>query len=352
MSSLQLTGHKLHHHSEEVSKWMHGEGFYPIHVDLSPIGKCNHRCVHCYVEYLGHRGPKLDRDVFMTLAHDMGQCGVKSVFIAGTGEPFLNEATADAIPVIRENGTDVSVSTNGVMLNEDQLKTALPALSWMRFSILGGEPESYMKLQGAAPGDWEKLGAVLPMAGRIKAQGNLGVTLGAVFCLMPDNAHGAHLLARRLRESGFDYLVIKPPSQNPKNEFETRTDLHEVYADALERSAAEATDTFNVVIRMDQFEGRLKRNYGNCMGLPFITMIGEDGGVYTCNGFWGRKEFQYGNLYDKPFKEIWDGPLRKLVQERVEKAGDFRECEPICRHNSINGFLWSLKNPPDHVNFI
>ena len=350
--ALQLSGHKLHHHTEELVKWQKGEEFFPIHMDISPIGKCNHRCVHCYVDYLGHKGPKLDHDIFLSLAKDIGQCGVKSAFVAGTGEPFLNEATAKAIAIAAENGTDMATSTNGVLLSEDDLQTALPALTWMRFSILGGNAEAYSQLHQTKEEDWPQLVKVLGRAGEIKAQRKLGVTLGAVFCLMKENVHTATSLAKILKESGFDYLVVKPPSQNVRNDFRADVHLFEQCEDVLNELRAFTDDNFRVEIRMDQFEQLQKRDYKSCLGLPFITMVGEDGGVYTCNGFWGNDDYKYGSLHEKSFKEIWQSDIRKAIQDRVEKHQDFHTCEPICRHNSINRFLWSLRNPPDHINFI
>ncbi|MBF0247640.1 MAG: radical SAM protein [Alphaproteobacteria bacterium] len=350
--SLQLSGHKLHHHLDELVKWQSGEPFFPIHLDISPIGRCNHRCVHCYVDYLGHKGPKLDGDLFRKLARDIGRCGVKSAFVAGTGEPFLNEATPEAIAIASENGTDMAVSTNGVLLDEQSLHVALPALTWMRFSILGGSRETYAKLHRTKESDWDALTANLAMAGRIKAQRTLKVTLGAVFCLMRDNAGVAVNLAKILKDSGFDYMVVKPPSQNVRNDFRADVRLFEQCRDVLDALRELSTDGFHVEIRMDQFEQVHKRDYGQCLGLPFIAMVGEDGGVYTCNGFWGNKDYCYGNLRDQDFPAIWNSEIKAAIQKRVEHHQDFTTCEPICRHNSINRFLWSLRNPPDHVNFI
>ncbi|NFV81174.1 radical SAM protein [Magnetospirillum aberrantis] len=350
--ALQLNGHKLLHHVDELVKWKRGEDFFPIHLDISPIGKCNHRCAHCYVEYLGHRGPKLEREAFLRLAADIGRCGVKSAFIAGTGEPFLNEATVDAIRIGRENGTDMAVSTNGVLLDEDKLNGILPYLTWMRFSILGGSAPTYAKLQSGREADWDKLVQVLSWAGGIKARRGLDVTLGAVFCVMPENGHEVALLARRLKDSGIDYMVVKPASQNERNTFRVPLDMHERFRDQIAEAEALSGDGFHVEVRMDQFNQMLKRTYKKCLGLPFITMIGEDGGIYTCNGHWGNPDFCYGNIHEQSFEEIWNGPRRREVQRRIEAHLDFDTCEPICRQNSINQFLWGLRSPPDHINFI
>jgi hypothetical protein len=31
---------------------------------------------------------------------------------------------------------------------------------------------------------------------------------------------------------------------------------------------------------------------------------------------------------------------------------DLSRCMPTCRNDAVNRFLWRLKHPPEHVNFI
>src|SRR3989338_9423822 len=116
---LQLNGHKLLYHLEELNKWTKGEDFYPIYVELSPTSACNHRCVHCYIRYLDFKAVFLEREIMLNLVSELGKVGVKALCIAGTGEPFLHKATPEVIEAAKKSGLDVACATNGILFNHE-----------------------------------------------------------------------------------------------------------------------------------------------------------------------------------------------------------------------------------------
>jgi len=58
------------------------------------------------------------------------------------------------------------------------------------------------------------------------------------------------------------------------------------------------------------------------------------------------------NVLSKTFKEIWEGEKRIPSTKWVEKELDINQCRVNCRMDEINRYLWDLKHPPEHVNFI
>ena len=52
-NSYNIDGHKLNLHPERVSRWLQGESIYPIYMEFSPSGTCNHRCVFCSMDFMG-----------------------------------------------------------------------------------------------------------------------------------------------------------------------------------------------------------------------------------------------------------------------------------------------------------
>ena len=90
VTRLKLTPHKLFHHLDEVLKWREGSDFAPIYVEINPTDACNHRCIFCYSEFLGHKKELvIERDLLIRIFCDMAEAGVKSVMVQGTGESFL-----------------------------------------------------------------------------------------------------------------------------------------------------------------------------------------------------------------------------------------------------------------------
>ena len=94
------------------------------------------------------------------------------------------------------------------------------------------------------------------------------------------------------------------------------------------------------------------KHYGKCCALPFWTYIDAGGNVWGCSMFLGKKEFLYGNIITSTFKKIWEGPKRRSSLRMVAKELDTSACRINCRMDEINNYLWELRNPPGHVNFI
>ena len=100
-------------------------------------------------------------------------------------------------------------------------------------------------------------------------------------------------------------------------------------------------------------EKRFKeKSYKRCLGTPFWAYLSSDGEVYPCNTFYNIKKFSFGNIKEKSFTEIWNGQKRKKVLEYLESKMDAKKCRELCRLDEINAYLWRLKHPGKHENFI
>lgn len=49
-----IDSHKLMYHPHTVSQWLDGVNVYPIYVEVSPSGACNHRCSFCALDFMGY----------------------------------------------------------------------------------------------------------------------------------------------------------------------------------------------------------------------------------------------------------------------------------------------------------
>ncbi len=351
-ASLQLDGHKLLYHLDELNAWVHGRKFYPIYVELSPTSACNQKCMHCYIRYLGPGNLFLEEEVMLKLARQLGKIGVKALCIAGTGEPFLHKSTPKVIHAAKLSGLDVACATNGILLSRGIAEKVLPDLTWVRFSILGGSKNTYKKFQGAKENDWDKLIQNLQDSVTIKKKHNLKVTLGVVFFVLQGNGHEVISATRMMKEIGVDYMVIKPVGDYKKNNYTADKNLDKLYLKELKRAEKLIFPDFKVQVRWDMFQEWGVKPYKKCLSLPFMTVIGADGGVYACGGYWQDERYLYGNLYTHSFKEIWDSQRRRDIMRDIEENLNFKECYNCCRNHTINQFLWQLKQPPEHVNFI
>ena len=254
--------------------------------------------------------------------------------------------------VIKACGVDVAMSTNGVLFTKEKIADCLGSFSWVRYSIASMEQDSYNRIQRGKANDLDQVKENLSEAVRFKRDQKLTTTLGVQCLLLPDNAGRIPYMAKTLREIGVDYLTIKPYSQHlhSKNQFEI--DYEEMLD--LEKQVKEyATDHFAIYFRASAMKKvHHEKCYKQCYGLPFMTHIDAKGNVWPCVAHIGTEGLCYGNIYEQPFEEIWEGTKRLEINEQLSRMDINKVCREACRLDEINKYLDELKHPGRHVNFI
>lgn len=354
--------HKIMFHPERLALWLKARNnwerakkLYPIYVEISTSGFCNHRCKFCALDYLGYKTGLANFKNLKMAIKDMAKGGVKSIQFGGEGEPLLHPKIKELVQYTRSLGIDISFTTNGTFLKEDLLKALLPLVSWIKVSIDAANPETHMKIHRPKVQDFDIIMNNLKKAAEIKSKTGARCTLGGQMLLLPDNYKEAVILAEKLKKIGLDYLVIKPYSQHKKSitrEYENLSYKKYLYlANELEKLNSAQ---FRVIFRKNTME-KLEddRAYKTCHAVPFFwAYLMANGDVYSCSSFLGDKEFKLGNYNKKSFKEIWEGERRKKHWKFIRTKLNIAQCRENCRMDEVNRFLEELINPPRHVNFI
>lgn len=350
----KLDSHKLTYHPERVAQWYAGKSIFPIFVELSPVNNCNYRCEFCAFDYTRYGGNFLPMELLSGLIEDLGANGVKSIVIAGTGEPLMNKHIPEAIRLAFSKGLDVGLSTNGYFMNEDMADAILPYLTWIRFSFNAGSPETYSQIHGCKPAAFSRVVSHINACVEIKRRKGLSVTIGVQSLMLKKNREEFLKMANLFKTAGVDYFSLKPFSPHPSS----INDQHDPNLLRIEPAVLEALDQlstpdFQVNVRKNAICSLQsgKKKYGRCLGLPFTSYIESDGNVYACNTFVGDPDTVYGNLYHASFKEIWNSEKKQDVMRKLSRM-QHGKCRNACRMDSINEYLWDIKHPPPHVNFI
>lgn len=350
--NIRMDSHKLIYHPDVVARWLRGENIYPIEIEISPSGSCNHRCVFCAVDYIGYQPSFLDKDIILRDIRQMSGKGLKSVICSGEGEPLLNKDMPDIVNEIKACGVDVAMSTNGVLFTKDKIDECLQAFTWIRFSVASMEQSSYDQIQRGKPDDLERVKANLADAVQVKKDKKLKTTLGVQCLLLPENMAQLPDMAKQLREIGVDYLTVKPYSQHLHSENTFQIDYN-VMLELEQDIKRYETDDFSVYFRAKAMKKmHHKKCYSECYGLPFMTHIDAKGNVWPCVAHIGTEEFCYGNIYEQTFEEMWEGIRRQHIIQKLNVQDINNICREACRLDEINRYLNELKNPGKHVNFI
>lgn len=345
----QMDSTKLHLHTQRLYDWQQGKDIGPIHIDLGINNSCNNRCKHCYLGHTKHPNVQMPYKMMPQLFADMKEIGVKSVFFAGSGEPLLHPKAATSMWQANFVGLDVALATNGsaAIYPEDMAFS----LKWVRFSIQGCADETYGKLHGV---NGDQCQTVFNNLGKLKDLRNeqkLSCKLGVLTCLMPENLNEIADIARSAEWCGADYFTVRPPCRNPDHPIPCPVwDVNEIKDKLLEAEAV-ADENFQVIVRWNLFDEQCIKSYGQCLGLPFVCQIDANGEVYACGAFVGNPDYCYGNLHVNSLVEIWNSDRRKYIMNNIMNS-PLDHCDDLCRLHNINKFLWGLKHPPEHVNFI
>lgn len=355
MDKYKLDGHKLHYHVNRVSEWQDGKNIYPVYMEISPTGACNHRCEFCGLDFMGYETTSLDTELLKKRLSELGSLGLKSIMYAGEGEPLLHKDLADIVLHTKQAGIDVAITTNAVLLNKNFAETCLGSLEWIKVSINAGTAKTYRSIHKAKEGDFERVINNMKEAKKLKEDGSHSCALGMQMILLPDNIKEASQLAAIAQDIGMDYLVIKPYSQHPQSVTKKYEGISYKEIDKLQKELDRYnTETFSVVLRssaISKTESKSK-GYSCCLALPFWSYIDTQGRVWGCSVFLGDDRFYYGNINENSFQEIWEGERRAQSMDFVLNEFDASNCRLNCRMDAVNDYLWSLKEPPPHVNFI
>ena len=350
---LRIDSHKLIFHPERVADWRAGKNVYPLTIEISPSGACNHRCSFCAFDYLGYKPSFPEREQMVKNLAQMAEKGVKAIVVAGEGEPLLNKNTPEWVRHIKEFGMDPSMVSNGVLFTEKIAEECLPFLSWVRFSVNAGTDETHYRIHKGRADDFSVILANLQNAVAVKKRNKYAATLGVQMLLLPENQSEVVLMGRRLKEIGVDYFTVKPYSQHPKsiNHAGALVDYQRFLK--LEEELNELTDErFQVYFRADAMQRLHKRRcYERCLGLPFWAYLDSQANLWACIAYVGDPLFCYGNLHEQSFAEVWEGSKRADLMKYIEGM-DVSSCRELCRLDQINTYLDQLVHPHPHVNFI
>ncbi len=354
-----MDGHKLYWHLDRVKDWLDGKKIVPIHIDVGLSKGCNIRCEYCFGVLQGNfykKGAEVyfPRDPLLRYMREAGEAGVRSMAIVGEGEPLLNPHVYEAIREGRRAGVDMALGTNGILYDTGKAgEEALGSLTWIRFNISAASEEAYRRVHASQEFQTakEKIGFCV----ETKKRKGLSLTVGLQMVLTPRNVDQAVPLARLGKELGVDYLVIKQCSDTVEGKLGVYEKLgdYQNFSDLLREAEGLSDGRYNVIVKWKKVTNKGERAYGQCLGVPFLLYSSGDGKLYPCGMFFDIQEEEYrmGDLCTQSFKEILQSERYWKVVEKV-RGIDVKKCYSNCRTHCINEFLWTLKHPPEHVNFV
>lgn len=309
--ALILDSHKLSYHFDRVEAWEAGERIAPVSVDMSLTRACGAMCSFCYAMMQESQSrSSIKTDQALHLLDDFAEIGVRSVSLVSDGESTLSRAYVPFIKHAAELGIDVGNATNGWEWGPEKIEEVLPHLTWVRFTVAAGRPESYADIMYKGPEHtdvFERAMRHIKYAVDLKRRKNLSVTLGIQMVLMPHLKDEIIDFAQLGIDLGVDYAVIKHCSDDENHtlgiDYSQYADLH----DLLKQAEGMSNDVTKVIVKWSKINDGDKPSYSRFYGPQFLLQISGSGLVAPSGMFFNARysKLHIGNFAEERFSDIW-----------------------------------------------
>jgi len=343
--------HKLGLHPHKVSRWLQGVSV-PFHAEIGITNRCNHKCSFCTLDWITHGSTDLNPSILFKALQELKYMGVKSIYLAGEGEPTMHPDFTAIVNQIKHMDMQVAVSTNGQRFTDSVADRTLKDISWIRFSLETIDPSTYQRIHGVGYNCLRKVTENIQDAVSIKKERNLSVDIGVQIILTEETALTLNDTVEYLKGIGVDNVQIKPCHTHPNSSHQEQMDLS-MYDHVKVEMEDYVDDKFNVIVRTLSMNRLLEpRTYSRCHGFDFYVLINANGEVVPCNVFYHKPEFVYGNINMQSIGEIWRSERRQYIIKSIEcskfsHCGDYR-----CRLDVMNRHLDRVKHPERNDVFI
>lgn len=304
---LILDSHKLGYHFERVAAWEAGERIAPVSVDMALTRACGAMCAFCYamVQEPQERS-SIKIDSALHLLDDFKEIGVKSVSLISDGESTISKTYVPFIQHASELGIDIGNATNAWEWSPEKIESTLPHMTWVRFTVAAGKPESYAKIMYKGPEHiqvFEKAMANIRYAVEYKKKHNLKVTLGIQMVLMPEYKDEIMPFAQLAIDLGVDYGVIKHCSDDENGTLGVDYSKYEEMYSLLEAAEALSNETTKVIVKWEKIMDKGIPSYKRFYGPQFLLQISGSGLIAPSGMFFNAKfsKLHIGNFTEERF---------------------------------------------------
>ena len=309
--ALILDSHKLSHHYDRVQAREAGERIVPVSVDMSLTRACSAMCSFCYAmmqESQARSSIKVPHA--LNLLDDFAELGIRSVSLVSDGESTLSPAYVPFIQHAASLGIDVGNATNAWEWGPEKVDAILPHMTWIRFTVAAGRPESYAKIMYKGPEHTEvfdKAMRNIKYAVDLKKKLGLSVTLGIQMVLMPELKDEIIPFAKLGLDLGVDYAVIKHCSDDEQGTLGIDYSQYEALYPLLELAESMSNEQTKVIVKWSKITDGDKPPYKRFYGPQFLLQISGSGLVAPSGMFFNARysKLHIGNFTEDRFKDIF-----------------------------------------------
>lgn len=336
-------------------------GFGPLSINLDLTTACSYACPYCVDAKIINSGKAFTYKQVVDSIDVLSDRGLKSVLLIGGGEPTLHQDFGKIVKYLKSKNLQVGIVSNGSFMEKIiSVADYLGKGDWLRLSLDAGTDATFQALH--RPKIRISLDKICKKVSELKKL-NKNLMTGFSYVIIWDgikansieltpNVNEIPLAAKLAKNSGFDYISLKP-CLSKISDVESLTDcekegfkkniLPEIKGKIKEAEKI-ADKKFKVVTTQNLkaiFDGKLsesKSQSPHCHTQVFRQILTPIG-VYHCpayRGFDRAKIGEYGALTtEKNFEKTILANYKNLL-----KFDPCRQChDVVCFYNQTNRWI-------------
>jgi len=324
--------------NEHINAIKSGQIIAPVHIRVKPTNHCNHKCWYCAYRTedlsLGDDMEEKDAipaDKMLALAHEFVDIGVKAVTFSGGGEPLLYKPLPDVINILATGGIRIAALSNGSNLKGRMADAFAKHATWIRISLDAWDDASYVESRGAKKNDFSKLIKNI----RAFTSRCTKCVLGVSFIVGHDNHKHLAEVCALLKNCGVDHVKVSGAvvSNDAAGNNKYHSEIKKEVARQIVTAQTLSDSSFTILNHYHDLEGRFEKNYHVCNFLQYLTVIGADQHVYTCQDKAYTDSGRMGSIAERTFKDFWFSKENKQFLSSFDPSV---KCEHHCVSHSKN----------------
>lgn len=311
--TLLLDTHKLAWHYDRVEAWENHERIAPISVDMALTRACQANCRGCYaVLQEPQERSRITLDNLYALLDDFATIGVRGISLVSDGESTLSPHYVAFIQRATNLGIDVGGATNGWRFFPEIAEQVLPHLKWVRFTVLSGQQDSFLKMMHGDVSDrhiyWTAMHNISE-AVRLKNKHKWDVTLGIQTFVTPEDTAEIIPFAQLAINLGVDYAMIKHTSDDEVGSLGIDNRAYEPISNLIRQAEKMSTAQTHITAKWSKLigENAWPPPYKRVYGCSFLLQMSGSGLVAPSGMFFNARhsKLHIGDYTQERFIDIF-----------------------------------------------
>ncbi len=299
---------------------------------------CNHNCTWCISKDVRNTDSLFTFEIAEKLIKEIHECGGEKIIFSGGGEPLLFYDIDKLLKLSHDLGMETMLITNGGTLTDKNIISIAEYCDLVRISLDAGTYTSHANTHRPRNIQRDNLNIIKEKARQlIEEKKKHGGHVVASFVITKENINEIEQMINLCTEIGLRHMDIKTENSLSLDE---RKEIFEIIRPIIQQK-----DHSNIEITYDNPKERVIEECDRWFTVYMNAVIEANGDMYPCCHTSLNKDWLYGNVIHKGFREVWYGEKRKNIIDfnRNHKIG-CKACTSTKVNNTIAQAITKLFN--------